>query len=69
MIETISEMLLTYGVLGAWTVYNIWTIETAKKENKELLNNLNQTIKENNQVLSRVNENMIECQRKTARST
>ena len=69
MIEKISEMLLTYGVLGAWTVYNIWTIETAKKENKELLNNLNQTIKENNQVLSRVNENMIECQRKTAHST
>jgi hypothetical protein len=69
--DALFEILSTYGVLGLWTLWLIYerlndkkAAEIEKKENKELLANLNLTIKTNNECLAKVNENILYCQRK-----
>lgn len=59
MLET---ELLQYGVFGIWTVFNLWYIQTGRKEYQDLNAKLVVLVENNTTAMTRVYETIDKCE-------
>jgi hypothetical protein len=60
----IESELLNYGILGIWTIYNIFTIQYYRKKEDEFQENFKQLIQNNTIALTKNYETIKFCQKK-----